>query len=165
MKRRILVPALCILASFNTACGSADFTEDVGEVESALTGTVLLVASSTTLSSADNAVRNRLQGLGFTVQVKAASATTSADATGKALVVVSSTVSPSNVGTKFRDVTVPVLTWEAEIYDDMQLTPAGSTNFGTRSSQRNLTITSPGHPMAAGLSGTVVATSSTRNFS
>ena len=163
MKRRILVPALCILASFNTACGSSDFTEDVGEVESALSGTVLLVASSTTLSSADNAVRNRLQGLGFTVQVKAASATTSADATGKALVVVSSTVSPSSVGTKFRDVTVPVLTWEAEIYDDMQLTPAG--NFGTRSSQRNLTITSPGHPMAAGLSGTVVATSSTRNFS
>lgn len=166
MRRRILVPALLIYASFNAACGSSDFTdtEDVGEVSQALTGTALLVAGSTTLTSADAAVRNRLQGLGLAVQVKSASAATTADATGKALVVVSSTVTSSSVGTKFRDVTVPVLTWESELYDDMRLTPAAAGNFGTRSSQRNLTITSPGHPMAAGLTGTVVATSSTRNF-
>jgi hypothetical protein len=166
MKRSMFVAALGVVASFNTGClEQAEGPEPLGEVSAALSGSVLFVTGSTSLNAADTAVRNRLSGLGFSVQVKSASSTTSGDAAGKALVVVSSTVSPTNVGTKFRDVTVPVVTWENQIYDDMQLTPSSSGNFGTRSSQRNLAITDPTHPLAAGLSGTVVATTSSTGFS
>ena len=47
---------------------------------------------------------------------------TAADATGKALVIISSTVSAGTVGTKFRDVAVPVITWETALYAPMNMT-------------------------------------------
>lgn len=144
------------------ACGSPEETENLGEVTQNLSGTVLFVTASTTLNAADTAVRNRLQTLGFTVQVKAAASSVTADATGKALVVVSSTVTSGDVGSKFKSVAVPVLTWESAIYDDMALVPSGATNLGTQATQTSVTIATPSHPMAAGLTGTqAVATSST----
>ena len=45
-----------------------------------------------------------------------------ADATGKAVVVISSTVTPSSVGTKFRSVAVPVVTWESGLFANMGMT-------------------------------------------
>jgi hypothetical protein len=120
---------------------------------------VLLVTASTTLNASDTAVRNRLQTLGFTVQVKAAPSTVTADANGKALVVVSSTVTSGDVGTKFKNVTVPVFTWESAIYDDMKFVPTGST-LGTQGGVSSVTIASPSHPMAAGLTGTPTVSSS-----
>jgi hypothetical protein len=168
MRRLTLVTSLSIFVASTTGCdysdNPGDSSESLGEVASALSGSVLFVAGSTSLNAADTAVRNRLQSLGFTVTVKAATSSTTADATGKALVVVSSTVSSADVGTKFRDVAVPVVTWENALFDDMQLTPASAGSFGTTGSQQNLTIASPGHPMAAGLSGTVAATTSTSTF-
>lgn len=135
------------------ACGQAA-DEPLERTHGALlSGTALFVANSTTLSNADNQLRNRLEVMGFTVLVKAASSATSADANGKALVVVSSTVSPSSVNTKFRTVTTPVLTWESELYDDLGMTPTSSGSFGAQSGQKSLAITA-GHPLAAGLTGT-----------
>ena len=119
----------------------------------------LLVVGSTTLNTGDNAAKTRLQNLGYTVTAKAAgsnqnSAIKTSDADGKALVVISSTVIPANVTNKFRNVSVPVLLWEADILDDMGMTGLTSgTDFGTIASQTQLAITNPSHPMAAGLSG------------
>jgi hypothetical protein len=140
-------------AGMALACG-----QDAGEAlshseASLLSGTALFVANSTTLSNADNQLRNRLEIMGLQVVVKSASSATSADATGKVIVVVSSTVSPSSVNTKFRTVPVPVLTWESELYDDLGMTPTAAGNFGTQSGQKSLSVTA-GHPLAAGLSGT-----------
>jgi hypothetical protein len=62
----------------------------------------LLVVGSATLNTGDSAAKTRLENLGFTVTVKAAGTSTAvntSDANGKALVVVSSTVTPANVGT------------------------------------------------------------------
>lgn len=164
MRATIRAWSLLVAAGLG-ACGSLDERsgeESLGEVTQNLSGTVLFVTASTTLNAADTAVRNRLQTLGFTVQVKAAPSTVTADATGKALVVVSSTVTSGDVGTKFKSVAVPVLTWESAIYDDMALVPAGASNLGTQATQTSVTVATPAHPIAAGLTGTpAVASSST----
>ena len=116
----------------------------------------LLVAGTTSLSLADEAVRARLSDLGFEVEVVAAAAVSGSDAADKALVVVSSTVNSGQVHTKFRDVAVPVITWEAWLYDDLGLTPGGTdVGYGRIENVDSLVVTTPGHPLAAGLAGIV----------
>lgn len=148
-----------------SGCSGEDPDEPVSSSEQALSGTVLFVAGSTSLNAADTALRNRLQGLGFTVEVKSASAATTADATGKALVVVSATVLSYSVADKFRNVTVPVMTWENQIYDDMGMTPTAFGNYGTQGSQTQGSVIAPSSPLAGGFSGTVALTSSSSSFS
>ena len=64
----------------------------------------------------------RLKILGFGVTVVDDNAASAADANGKDLVVISSSVSTTALGNRLRDVTVPVVTWEEDIYDDMNMT-------------------------------------------
>lgn len=124
---------------------------------------VLLVVGSTTLIEGDAAIKARLEGLGFTVVVKDAPGSVTADATGKVLVVVSGSVTSADVGTKFRDVAVPVLVLKVPIFGDMQMTgPTLGTDYDSNSGYTQVAITNPSHPMAAGLTGIVsVTTSST----
>src|SRR5688572_12140547 len=126
--------SLCALGVLTlSACGPDESQSPVARSQEALlSGTVLFVANSTTLTDADNQMRNRLEIMGAQVTVRAASSVTTGDATGKILVVVSSTVTPTQVGTKFKTVNVPVMTWESQIYDDMGMTPTSSGNFGTQ---------------------------------
>jgi hypothetical protein len=72
------------------------------------------------------------------------------NASGKVLVLTSSTVGSTALGAKFRDVTVPVINWEHAVQDDYGFTTAA--NLGTAGSQTTLNITDAGHPLAAGLS-------------
>jgi hypothetical protein len=104
------------------------------------------------LNTADGLTRARLQGLGYTVTVVGDAASTSADASGKQLVVISSTSFASNIGSKFRTTTVPIVTWEHALWDDLGMTAAAGTQVG---GQTSLAIVTPGSPLAAGLSGTV----------
>ncbi|HLM00944.1 MAG TPA: DNRLRE domain-containing protein [Pyrinomonadaceae bacterium] len=132
---------------------------------------VLMVVGSTTLNTGDNAVKTRLQNLGFTVTVKAAGSTTSTsikstDADGKALVLISSTVTPANVGTKLKNIPVPVLNWEFDLADDFGMTnTASGTDFGTASTQTQAAIVAPAHPMSAGLTGTQTLVGAASAFS
>ncbi|HYE97585.1 MAG TPA: fibronectin type III domain-containing protein, partial [Planctomycetota bacterium] len=114
----------------------------------------LFVVGNTTLGAGDAAVRARLQAMGYTVTVKAASAATTADAGGKAVVLVSSTVTASAVGTKYRSVAVPVVVWENVQYDSdyMRLTgTTAGTHYGTAAGQTQVNIVDPSHPLAGGL--------------
>jgi len=120
---------------------------------------VLLVVGSATLNTGDSAVKSRLEALGYFVTVKTGSAATTADANGKAAVLVSSTVTPSSVGTKFRTVAVPVVTWESGLYANMGMTGTAAQDNGTVTKQTQLKITNASHPLAAGLSGTVTVVS------
>jgi len=120
---------------------------------------VLLVAGSTTLNASDAALKTRLENMGYTVTVKDAAASTTADANGKAVVVISSTVSPNAVGTKFRTVTVPVVLWESGAFVNMGMTPSGNQNSGTTNSQTQVKIVNGAHPLAAGLSNTNITVS------
>ena len=127
------------------------------------TKTALFVTYATTLNASDAAIKQRLEALGYTVTLKDQASATTADASGKTLVLVSSTVSSQSINTKFRDVTVPVITWEASLYDDFGMTgPVAGTDFGVASSKSKINIVNAAHPLAAGLSGTVqTSTSST----
>jgi hypothetical protein len=128
-------------------------------------GDVLLVAASTTLGTGDTAVKNRFTGMGYTVTVKAAASSVSGDATGKALVAISSTVTSSDVAAKFRTVSVPTLTWENALLDDMGMVSTAAGNFGTSTAQTSVVIATNSHPMAAGLSGTIAVSTASSPLS
>jgi hypothetical protein len=147
---------------------SAVATDNDGAMKStagptvAVTSPVLFVVGSTTLNTGDVAVKARLEALNHTVVLKDGASATVADATGKALVVISSTVTPTSVGTKFRTVTVPVITWESGLFNNMGMTGSTNKDFGTKTNQTQVSITNPGHPLAAGFPSTVtVVTAST----
>jgi hypothetical protein len=110
---------------------------------------LLVVGNAASPGTSDIAIKNRLQNYGFTVQVIGDAAVTTADATGKVLIITSSTVSSSNVSTKFQTVAVPVINWETALQDEFLFTTP--TNQGTASGQTSLNIISPGHPLAASL--------------
>jgi hypothetical protein len=111
-----------------------------------------VVGNPAALGSGDVAVRTRLQALGYSVTVVDDLASTTADASGKQLVVVSSSSFAGDVNTKFRATAVPLVTWEHALWDDLGMTAAAGTQAAN---QQSLVIAAPGHPMAAGLSGQV----------
>jgi hypothetical protein len=126
----------------------------------------LLVVGNLTLGAGDAAVQHRLQLLDYPVVLRTDSASSAADATGKSLVLVSSTVTSGNVNTKFKTVAVPVLTWESALGHYMGMTGTGSgTDYGTAGGQTALTIQATGNPLAAGLSGSPAVVSSAQIFS
>ncbi|HYE32610.1 MAG TPA: PA14 domain-containing protein [Methylomirabilota bacterium] len=126
---------------------------------------VLLVVGNATLNSGDGAIRNRLLGRDYAVEVVQAAASTTEMATGKNLVITSSTVTSGEVADKFKDVAVPVLNWEAALQDNYQMTTDQDTiTRGTTGGQTQIAITNPNHQIAAGLSGTV-AVSGTSTYS
>jgi glucose/arabinose dehydrogenase len=115
----------------------------------------LLVAGSLSLTPAEVAVKLRLEGLGYAAVVRAASGLTSADAAGRALVVVAST-SGAGAGTALRGTRTPVLTWNPATFGQMGMTSSvPGSGFGTATGQTQLVIANPAHPLAAGLSGAV----------
>ena len=122
-------------------------------------GDVLMVVGNTTLNAGDLEIKNRLEGLNFTVDIKLSTTAAASDASGKALVAISSTVNSGDVGTTFRNVTVPVITWENYLYDDMGMTgPSAGVDYGLVYNVTDLSISNASHPLAGGLSGTVTAT-------
>ncbi len=116
---------------------------------------LFVVSNAASLNAGDTAVKTRLEGLGYTVTLKTATASATSDATGKTLVLISSSVASGDVNTKFKSVTVPVITWEYALYDDMAMTNTTSgTDYGYNTGT-SMVITSASHPLAGGLSGTV----------
>jgi glucose/arabinose dehydrogenase/PKD repeat protein len=133
--------------------------------ETARRGEALLVVKDpAALGAGDTAVKSRLESLRYTVVVRSELAPAS-EAEGKALVVISSTVSAGAVHSKFRAVPVPVVVWEASVFDDMGLTGAASgSDFGEQTNKTSVVIAAPSHPLAAGLSGARTALSSPQTF-
>ncbi|MEX2218685.1 MAG: PQQ-dependent sugar dehydrogenase [Phycisphaerales bacterium] len=107
----------------------------------------------------DAAVAEHLEHRGFVVQVydDEPANRPSAAALGAAsdLVLVSSTITASNVGGEFRTVNVPVLFWESALLTSGRepLTDQGTTVGGVTS----ITITNPGHPITQPFSTGVMA--------
>ena len=121
---------------------------------------ILFVSSSATWTGADSALNVILIGMGHTVTLKTDIASATTDASGRDLVIVSATVGSTNVNTKFKTVTQPVLTWENAIFDDMGMTGATAGNYGTLAGQTQFTITNSSHQLAAGQTGSPTVFSS-----
>jgi MYXO-CTERM domain-containing protein len=145
MSRRLqaglVVLAVATLAGFDPGTGGGR----------AWAAEILFVGSTNPPTSSDQAVIQRLTAtLGHNVTVVAAPASTTADAAGKPLVIVSSSVTSGDVNTKFRDVPTGVLTWEQALWDDFLF----SSNTGGNPTNQSIVAIRPegaGHPLAAGL--------------
>lgn len=117
---------------------------------------LLVIADPANMPASDAVIKARLENLGFTVTVKDAVSAVASDATNKSLVFVSETVVSANLTSKFRDVAVPVISAEPQIFDDMQMTgPTLETDYGYAGGQTQALIQVPSHPLAAGCTGTV----------
>jgi hypothetical protein len=160
--RRVVTIAVMTLV----ACG-VEPDADVESPTSALTNpSALFIVGNTRLNAGDAAVRGRLQALGLTVTVRSDTAATTADAAGKQLILISSTVTASAIRAKYRTVAVPVIVWKASLLDDMGMTGnANGNDFGTRANQQKLSIVAPNtDPMAAGLTGSPYVTTAASTF-
>jgi len=130
---------------------ATDTDSVVIDVQAPSVGEVAFIVGNISLGAGDAAVQSTLVAMGYTVTVIDDGDCSASDANGKALVAISATVKGRTVGSIFREVAVPVLLWEHEILDDMDMT----TSQGTLSKQTQADIVDAAHPMAAGLSGTV----------
>ena len=119
----------------------------------------LFVTAAGALNASDAAAKARLETNGFQVQVVEAPASSTADAAGKQLIVISSTVGSGDVNTKFAASAVPVLTWEGALQDDFLMTlNTDGTDRGVATAQTQLNIVNATHPLAAGLTAGVKTT-------
>ncbi|MBO1435942.1 S8 family serine peptidase [Meiothermus sp. CFH 77666] len=113
----------------------------------------LFVVGNTNLSAGDAALRTRLESIGYIVTVRADAASMSTDAIGRDVVVVSGSVSPGNVSTKFRDVATPVVVMHWDLFDEMRMTGGKAGDRNTQTGQTQVTLLNNTHPLSAGLPG------------
>jgi hypothetical protein len=121
----------------------------------ACTSALLVTGDLDTATSQDAPFYDRLIALEYTVTVVHNAASQASDADGHCLVILSAIGAASDVDDKFRNVTVPVITWEYNLYEDMGMVPLVQGNWGIDDPQDDITIVDPAHPLAAGMSGTV----------
>jgi len=76
-----------------------------------------------------------------------------ADATrGKNLIVISESVDAIEVGTKYRDTAVPLITFENDLHGELEVTGLkNGRDYGTDDDQRFIYVLNAPHPLAAGL--------------
>jgi acyl-CoA thioesterase-1 len=147
---RVLRQALAAIAFFFAVAAGAD---------------TLFVAGAVPVSSGDAAAIGQLESLGLTVVVVQDSASTTASANGKDLVVISESVAPGKVSNKFNQVPVPVLAFEPSVYDNLGMTgTVATTDFGTSGVQTQMRVVGT-HPLTAGLSGIVTISNSAAKLS
>jgi DNA-binding protein YbaB len=125
---------------------------------------LLVVENVSTLRTSDQKLRDRLLGLGFEVETRKAPQSSSSDARGRTLVVISESVEPGDVGTKFLNSQVPLVVCEPVSFRDLKMTGGTwGTDKGDATNQTKLKIFA-GHPLAAGLSGEVTVVSAASKF-
>lgn len=100
----------------------------------------------------DDKVRAHLEQRGMIVTMVDQSAPVSA-AAGKDLVIISSVVSARDmVGTSFRDVPVPLLTWESDLFDSLRFTGSKKgQDFGSIEKEHYINVVNAPSPLAAGV--------------
>ena len=118
----------------------------------------MVVADPSALIAGEIAIRDRLMNSGYTVSIVDDNAVVASDAIGAAFVFVSSTVGDAILGAKLRDVPQPVWIAKPYSFDNMLMTgTVANVDYGNVSTD-SVTITDATHPLAAGLTGTVLVT-------
>ena len=120
----------------------------------------LLVVTGESLNQllpGENAVKKRLESLGYKVEVKDAQNLSAIDTRGKALVVISSLVKTTKLGRRLRDGPVPIIASSTELYTSLRMCGGGPT-AGLAPNESEIEIIHPkrpGHGMMAKKTGTV----------
>lgn len=113
---------------------------------------LFVVGNANALNASELDIRARLEAFGMDVAIVNAAASTTADAAGMDLLLMSGTIT-TDVGTKFRNVAVPVVNWNPALEDDFLMTLGTvGVDYGETGGQTSVVITDPNHPLAAGLS-------------
>ena len=112
---------------------------------------VLLVQRGSPNAAVDEQVAQHLGTRGFAVAMLDQAAEPAA-AAGAELVVISSTVAAKDVHPGWRQLPVPLLTWENDLLDDLAMTgKRHDADFGEAAKERYLWLVNAPHPMGAGL--------------
>ncbi len=110
-------------------------------VPAGVTSVLLIVDNASALNAADQALRTRIENLNYTVVTMSASAAQPSHGAGRALVAISGTVTPSSLAVEFRNLPVPILTWNNGLLGILGMTgTASGTDFGTVSGSSQLRV-------------------------
>ena len=148
-----LIAALAALSGANSAWAGPDVATEVRSSLIAGSKNVLYV---TRLSHRDREVDDKviahLEQRGMIVKLVDQNAPVSA-ANGEDLVIISSVVSARDmVGTPFRDVAVPLLTWESDLFDSLRFTGRKQgEDFGEVAKEHYVVIVNAPIPLAGGV--------------
>ena len=116
----------------------------------------LFVVGVLPLGINDGAIRTRLIGKGYDVVLVQDTNLASVTSVTATVVVISRTVTPSNVTTKFRDTARPVMVCRPSLFADMGFVDGSLLSQGTTLlSSSSIVVNSSAGELAAGLSGTV----------
>ena len=114
----------------------------------------LLVVENASLEIGGDAVFMDLleNNFGFNVVIKDENHVTVSDTADIDFILVSSTVMSNKIGTMFTNVSIPLMTTESHLFDDLGML-SGSASYGSINST-SIEITDPTHELVAGMSGT-----------
>jgi hypothetical protein len=114
---------------------------------------VLFVVGENDLRAGDLSIKNHLGNRGFNVITREDTIVKSEDASGKDLVILSESARSREVGTKFRDASVPVICSEPWLFSNLGMTgQTKKVDFGRKSRQKKILIINPDHPLCASCS-------------
>ena len=117
------------------------------------------------LNTGDQAIKDRLEAMGYAVDTITFVNATTADAAGKSVVFISATGNSNDLGATFKDVSVGVVVCEGFIFDDMGFTGlVKNEDYGALPNQTEIAIVDNSHPLAAGLSGIVTVVDNDEGF-
>lgn len=111
----------------------------------------MLIVGSATLNAAEKEMKHQLELRDFVVSVVTGAASSTSAAAAADLVVVAPSVASIDVNTKLRDIPVPVLVFENQLFDDMGMTGTETSEYGNLGSQTKVSVLTASHPLAAGL--------------
>ena len=112
---------------------------------------IVMISAADPPAGADVMVIERLEGLGFEVESHSQNEQDPVDLTGVDAVVIGEALGSGNVTDGYKDVSIPVITIEAFVLDNMALATDGTFN----QDQDNMLNIVDAHPIAGNLSGTV----------
>ena len=114
---------------------------------------VLFVVGENDLRAGDLSIKNHLENRGFNVITREDTIVKSEDASGKDLVILSESARSREVGTKFRDASVPVICSEPWLFSNLGMTgQTKKVDYGRKSHQKKILIINPDHPLCASCS-------------
>ncbi len=142
------VAVLLLLACPPTSSKDADVAR-ASKAKQALL--VVQLAAADSIPASDLAVKARLEAAGFQVRMVDHAEPATA-ATGRDLVLISSSVSANKLEGRYRDVSIPIVVWESYALPHMGMSGRREeTDFGTREKERYLWMVNAPHALSAGL--------------
>jgi len=135
-------------ASFALAALGFFLLRDAGPGPAAAGGDLLFVVGQIPLDAGDARVKEHLEK-SYRVSIRHAREAKADEARGRALVLISSTVDERELRGMFRDVSVPVLTWEPRLFYDMGMIPGSVHRQDWGAAQEQIQFMTAGGPVAA----------------